>query len=165
MSDPEARERVKSRALDLLARREHSVKELGDKLARRMEDPPETVRAVVEELADKGLVSDERFAGAWARDAVRLKPRAERKIVAELVEKGVPARVAARAVADALAEEETDDRAMAIGLAESYRSRLEGKSVEAQWRRLAGYLQRRGFDNALIYDVCEEMLPDPEPEP
>lgn len=165
MTDPEARERVKARALDLLARREHSVKELGEKLVARMEDSPEIVREVVEELADKGLVSDERYAGAWARDAVRLKPRAERKIVSELVEKGVPAKVAARAVADALAEEEADDRSMAIGLADSYRGRLEGKPAETQWRRLAGYLQRRGFDNALIYDVCEEMLPDPESEP
>lgn len=165
MSDPETRERVEARALDLLARREHSVKELGEKLARRMEAPPEVVREVVEELAGKGLVSDERYAAAWARDAVRLKPRAERKVVAELVESGVPARVAARAVADAFAEEEVDDRSLAIGLAEGYRGRLEGKPPEAQWRRLAGYLQRRGFGNALIYDVCEEMLPDAETEP
>lgn len=161
MSSPEAREKVKARALDLLARREHSVKELGEKLGRRMEVEPEVVREVVEELADKGLVSDERYAEAWARDAVRLKPRAERKVVSELVEKGVPARVAARAVAGAFADEDVDDRALATRLAEAYRSRIEAESGETQWRRLAGYLQRRGFDNALIYDVCEEMLPDP----
>lgn len=161
MSDPEARDRIKSRALDLLARREHSVKELEEKLARRMEAEPEVVREVVEELAAKELVSDARYAGAWARDAVRLKPRAENKIVTELTQKGVPARVAARAVADAFEDEEVDDRALAIRLADGYRSRLEGEKPETQWRRLAGYLQRRGFDNALIYDVCEEMLPDP----
>ncbi len=162
MSGPEARERVKSRALDLLARREHSVKELQQKLDRRMEVPPEVVREVVEELADKELVSDQRYAEAWARDAVRLKPRAEDKIVTELTQKGVPARVAARAVADAFADEGVDDHALAVRLADGYRSRLEGEPAETQWRRLAGYLQRRGFHNALIYDVCEELLPDPE---
>lgn len=165
MTDPAARDRVKARALDLLARREHSVKELGEKLAGRMEADPATVREVVEELAGRGLVSDERFAGAWARDAVRLKPRAERKVVAELVARGVPARIAARAVAEAFADEGVDDRSLAFGLAAGYRGRLEGRPVAARWRRLAGYLQRRGFDNALIYDVCEETLPDPEAEP
>ncbi|MDX1660792.1 MAG: regulatory protein RecX [Gemmatimonadota bacterium] len=164
MIDPEARERVKSRALDLLARREHSVSELEEKLARRMDAEPAVVREVVEELAAKDLVSDERYAGAWARDAVRLKPRAERKIVSELTGKGVPARVAARAVSEAFAEEGVDDRTLAVRLADSYRSRLEGEKPETQWRRLAGYLQRRGFSTALIDDVCEEMLPAPEQE-
>ena len=56
----------------LLARREHSVKELGEKLSRRPGADSDTVREVVQELAAKGLVSDERYAEAWARDAVRL---------------------------------------------------------------------------------------------
>lgn len=162
VDDAAAREAVKERALDLLARREHAVKELAEKLVRRTDADEETVRAVVEELATKGMVSDERFAEAYARDAVRLKPRASRRIVDELVEKGVPARVAAPAVEAAFADEEVDDRALAFRLGQGYRDRLEGKPAAARWRRLAGYLQRRGFPNDLIYEVCDDLLPGVE---
>lgn len=155
------RERIRERALDLLARREHAVTELADKLAARSAAEAGLVREVVEELAAKDLVSDRRFAEAWARDAVRMKPRAERLVVNEIVERGVPARIAAPAVRAAFEEAGVDDRGLAVDLARGYRGRLEGEPVETQWRRLAGYLQRRGFDNALVYDVCQDVLPDP----
>lgn len=163
LTDPATRDALKAKALDLLARREHSVKELGEKLSRRPGADPDTVREVVQELAARELVSDDRYAAAWARDAVRLDPRAERLVVTELVEKGVPAALAARAVRGAFEEEGVDDRSLARSLAEKRLGRLEGLDHAARWRRLAGYLQRRGFDNALVYDVCSEVLPEADP--
>ena len=51
-------------------------------------------------------------------------------------------------------------------IAEAYLPRIAGRAAEARWRRLAGHLQRRGFDNARIYEICAELLPgiDPTPE-
>ena len=121
--DPEARDRVKARALRLLARREHGVRELGEKLLRKPGTDPEDVREVVQELADRELVSDRRYAEAFARD-------------------------------------EVDDDALARRLAEAYLPRLAGLGDDARWRRLAGYLQRRGFDNERIYHVCAALLPE-----
>jgi regulatory protein len=151
---------VKERALRLLARREHGVKELGDKLSKRAGTDPDDVREVVQELADRDLVSDRRYAEAFARDAIRLKPKARRLLVGELVGRGVPAPLAGRAVDAAFAQEEVDDALLARRLAEAYLPRLEGRTVEARWRRLAGYLQRRGFDNERIYAICATLLPE-----
>lgn len=162
--DPEARDRIKERALRLLARREHAVKELGEKLRRKTGTDPEEVRAVVQELADQELVSDRRYAEAFARDAVRLKPRARRLVVGELVEKGVPARVAGGAVDAVFEDEEVDDDALARRVAEAYLPRIEGRSTGTRWRRLAAHLQRRGFANERIYDVCAALLPEPDAE-
>ncbi|MBA3585565.1 MAG: regulatory protein RecX [Gemmatimonadetes bacterium] len=162
--DPKSREQVKERALGLLARREHSVKELGEKLRRRGDADEAVIRAVVGELAGKGLVSDARYAAAFASDAVRLRPRARQRVVSELVGKGVPARTAARAVDAALGEEGVDDASLARRLAEAYRPRLEGEPVATQWRRLAGHLQRRGFTNELVYSVCQDLLGEMDPE-
>lgn len=159
--DPEAMERVRKRALRLLARREHTVRELGEKLTARGEAEEEVVRAVVEELARKDLVSDARYARAYALDAVRMKPRARRRIVSELVDRGVPAANAAGAVDAAFVEEGVDDPALARRLAEAYLPRVADQDDETRWRRVATYLQRRGFDNTLIYDVCREILPEP----
>jgi regulatory protein len=160
--DPAARDRVKARALRLLARREHAVRELGEKLARGAD--PEDVRAVVQELVDRGLVSDRRYAEARARDAIRMKPRARRLLVGELVGKGVPAPVAGRAVDAVFDEEEVDDDALARRVAETYLPRVKGRPTETRWRRLAAHLQRRGFANERIYDVCAALLPEPESE-
>jgi regulatory protein len=158
--DPEALDGLRERALRLLARREHGVKELGDKLMRRAGTHPEDVREVVQQLADRELVSDRRYAEAFARDAVRLKPRARRLLVGELVARGVPAPLAGRSVDAVFAEEEVDDAALAHRLAEAYLPRIEGRSDAARWRRLAGYLQRRGYDNERIYEVCSALLPE-----
>lgn len=162
-SDREAIEAVKSRALDLLARREHGVKELETKLAQRLDHDAETIRRAIGELAGKDLVSDERFAEAYARDAVRLKPKAERRIVAELVERRVPAAIASRAVSRVFADEEVDDADLARRLAETYLPRVEGRATEVAWRRLGRYLTGRGFSATLAYDLCEELLPESDP--
>jgi regulatory protein len=158
--DPDALDRIRERALRLLARREHGVKELGDKLMRRAGTHPEDVREVVQELADRELVSDGRYAEAFARDAVRLKPRARRLLVGELVGRGVPAPLAGRSVDAVFAEEEVDDAALARRLAEAYLPRIAGRTDAVRWRRLAGYLQRRGYDNERIYEVCSAVLPE-----
>jgi regulatory protein len=158
--DPEARDRVKDRALRLLARREHGVRELGEKLLRKAGTDPDDVREVVQELADRELVSDRRYAEAFARDAIRLKPRARRLLVGELVGRGVPATLAGRSVDAVFAEEEVDDGSLARRIAETYLPRIEGRADDARWRRLAGYLQRRGYDNERIYEVCSALLPE-----
>jgi regulatory protein len=154
---------VKARALRLLARREHGVRELGEKLLRKAGTDSGDVRAVVQELVDRGLLSDARYAEAFARDAVRLRPRARRQLVGELVGRGVPAPVAGRSVDAAFADEAVDDDALARGLAEAYLPRLAGRPADVRWRRLAAYLQRRGFDNQRIYAVCARLLPDVDP--
>lgn len=159
--DPRARAAVETRALDLLARREHTVGELAAKLQRRGDADQAVVRAVVQELADKGLVSDTRYATAYARDAVRLKPRARLRLVTELVEKGVPAPTAAVAVDRAFEEEEVDDEALARRLAEAFLPRVADADSTTRWRRLGAYLTRRGFGGELVYEVCETLLPRP----
>lgn len=113
-------------------------------------------------MASKELVSDVRYASAYALDSVRLKPRARQRVVSELVEKGVPARTAARAVEGVFLDESVDDGDLARRVAKRYLPRVQDKPNETRWRRLAGHLQRRGFANALIYDVCRELLPEPE---
>jgi SOS response regulatory protein OraA/RecX len=72
----------------------------------------------------------------------------------------VPAPLAGRSVDAAFEDEGVDDDALARRLARAYLPRLEGRSDEARWRRLAGYLQRRGFDNERIYHVCAALLPE-----
>ena len=64
---------VRRAAMDLLARREHSVEELRQKLARRFGRDQELDQVIVEQLdrlVDEGLLSDSRFAAAMLRQLV-----------------------------------------------------------------------------------------------
>ena len=60
---------IRLKAMDLLARREHSVKELLKKLSDRFEEP-ELIIKVVDQLAQDNLVSNSRFAEMYVRSRV-----------------------------------------------------------------------------------------------
>ena len=53
-------------AMNLLARREHSQRELSEKLSKRFAEP-ELIEDVLVALADEGLQSDQRFAESFVR--------------------------------------------------------------------------------------------------
>jgi len=74
-------------AMNLLARREHSVAELKTKLAVR-ELSPEDIDEAVDKLIREGLVSDERFAEAFVAYRMR-RGQGPVRIRAELVQRGV----------------------------------------------------------------------------
>ena len=158
--EKQVRDHVQRRALALLARREHTIRELEQKLTRRLDAEPGVVRSVVQALADRDLVSDERYATAFARDAVRMKPRSAGRLERELAERGVPERVAGAAVRSVFDDLEVDDARLAARAADAYHPRVAAAPVATRWRRLAAHLQRRGFANSLIYDICAARLPE-----
>jgi regulatory protein len=60
---------VRLKAMDLLARREHSVKELVRKLSERYETP-ELIVTAVSQLVEDNLVSDSRFAEMYVKSLI-----------------------------------------------------------------------------------------------
>ncbi len=54
-------------SLGIMARREHSVRELKDKLAKRFPEDESEIDKVILRLQDLGLQSDSRFAELWFR--------------------------------------------------------------------------------------------------
>ena len=80
-------QKIRTRALNLLARREHSYRELYQKLIRAESDPQE-INDVLADLVTNHSLSDERFAQSY------LRVRAEKgfgpeRIRAELLQRGV----------------------------------------------------------------------------
>ena len=78
---------LRHKAMDLLARREHAVAELVQKLISKGH-PAEQVQAVVAELQGDGLVSDARFTEAFIRNRTQ-RGYGPTRIQAELRERGV----------------------------------------------------------------------------
>lgn len=136
-----------SRAVALLARRDHSRAELARKLARyNVEggDPAELER-VLDELARTGLLSDARFAGAVSRS--RAQRFGDARIRYDLRHFGIADEVTMAALSELAGSE--PQRARAV---RSKRFTALPTST-AERAKQARFLQSRGFSLETIYQV------------
>jgi regulatory protein len=142
-SPPASAAELKARALRYLARREHSRAELARKLAPHAESR-ETLDALLDQLASKKQLSDERYAEERARSLARKYGTA--KIRHDLRSKGIAEEIVARTCAgDELA------RARAI-LSRKYRDPANTREERA---RRARFLQSRGFSIDVIVRLLD----------
>ncbi len=93
---------LRERALAMLARREHGRAELARKLAAHAESA-EQIEALLDQLAARGWLSEQRF--AESRATVLARKFGSRKIEYDLRSRGVAAEVVERTVDEARAKE------------------------------------------------------------
>jgi regulatory protein len=144
---------LKSKALRMLATREHSRAELKRKLSAKAEEGDD-VEAVLERMAETGLQSDERFAESYVRSrAARLGTS---RLQYELVKRGVTQEVAASALSEVLEESELT-RARGVWL------KKFGQPPEdrQEWARQARFLQSRGFSAEVIRKLLRDGFDEP----
>ena len=79
--------RAKEKALWLLSYREHSKKELEDKIRRTADET--SAQKAVDRMEELGLVDDERFARHYAEKLLNSKHMSKRGIAFELTRKGI----------------------------------------------------------------------------
>lgn len=79
--------RAKEKALCLISYRDHSKKELTDKIKRTCDE--ESAEKAVERMEELGLVNDENFARRYAEQLLFSKHNAPRGAVRQLVQKGI----------------------------------------------------------------------------
>ena len=78
---------IRNSALGLLARREHSRRELADKLMRRTRDLGQ-VESLLDQLYEQGLQSDSRFAESFVRSRIS-RGQGPNRIQQDLRQRGV----------------------------------------------------------------------------
>ncbi|HXZ51542.1 MAG TPA: recombination regulator RecX [Burkholderiales bacterium] len=138
---PASAAELKTRALRLLARREHSRAQLACKLAPHAESR-EALEGLLDELERKKQLSDERYAEARAHQLARKYGAA--RIEQDLRAQGVAEDTAENLAAGARAGEL--ERARAI-LARKYGTPAD---TPAERARRARFLQSRGFSHDVI---------------
>jgi len=138
MDGPDTPAALKARALRHLARREHSRAELSRKLAPRAESP-EALEQLLDALAAKKQLSDERYAELRAHQLSRKYGAA--RIRVDLKAKGVGQEIIGRVCTAGELE-----RASAI-LQRKYRTAAASREERARRMR---FLQQRGFSHDTI---------------
>ncbi len=147
--EPDTPAALKARALRHLARREHSRAELARKLAPHAISS-EALENLLQELAQKKQLSDERYAEARAHQL-------SRKYGAARIRQDLKARGIADALADRLSSEGDLEKAKAI-LARKYRHPATTREEKAKRMR---FLQSRGFSHDIIRSALNSRT---EPE-
>jgi regulatory protein len=142
---------LRERALRLLARREHSLAELGRKLAAHV-TPEDDLEALVEDLLRRKLLSDERYAESRVHSLSRKFGAA--RIAHELRAKGIDKGLAERASGAARATEV--ERAREIW---RRKFRVAPKTREERVRQMR-FLQSRGFSFDAIRAVVGALGED-----
>jgi regulatory protein len=134
-------ERAKDRALRLLSVRSRSHAELFRRLRMAGFAEPD-IDSTLADLETVGLIDDERFARELAAHEVGGRLAGRRAALSSLRKAGLSRDLAERAVDEASGE---DEEARAEELARSRIGRLRNLPPDAAYRRLLGFLQRRGY--------------------
>ena len=157
-ADPESVARLI--CLRLLTAAPRTRAQLADALKRRAV-PPEAAEAVLSRFTEVGLIDDGMFASAWVETRHRGRGLGRRALVAELDRRGVAKDDIDAAVGQLTPEME---RAAALALVERRLSSTAGQPRQAQVRKLAGMLARKGYSPGLAYSVVREALDQAGPE-
>jgi len=139
--------------LQLLGRRELSVKQLRARLLDR-DHSPEDVDRAIGLLLENHALDDARVAAAYVRTALAVKGRGRLRIRRELQEMGIESGVASAALAEAFGD--VDERAM---VRDALAKKLRGKKIAtpADQARMFQYLLRQGFSPDTVTAVLRDV--------
>lgn len=152
------------RAISFLTVRPRSTAEVRQRLGRYRSRQDERLTTahidwITDKLIDQGYLNDEEFARYWVEQRNRFKPRSPRALRYELRGKGIADRIIERAVDGTV---DAKDAAMRAALSKA-RS-LNRTDPEGFRRKLAGFLQRRGFAWPVVREVIDEIWEREDPD-
>jgi len=126
-----------NKALDILSRREHSEKELTNKLLKKF-DNAKTIDLVIQNLVDKNLVNDHRYTESYIA-ARKRKGFGPKKIMYELISRGVSEAIALQAI-------DTEGEWKAAALKVFNKKFKQGVGIDfKEVNKQKAFLQNRGF--------------------
>jgi regulatory protein len=133
------------RALNMLALRARSSRELRRQLVRKGE-PADQVDAAIVRLHAAGFLDDGAFARQFARSKALGAGMSRRRIQQELGRRGVAREVGDDAIADVFEEEQLDESRVVEQAARKKLRSLKNLDAATRTRRLYAFLARRGYD-------------------
>jgi regulatory protein len=144
---------IRAECLQLLTGREHSRKELLQKLAAKG-FAKERIDPILDELAEEGWQSDARYAESYARSRI-LKGYGPTFIAYELRQKGIDLGNLPSFDLEALAESVAGGWEALIGQVYSKKYGNAPAPSRNEWAKRSRFLQQRGFTHAMIADLLK----------
>jgi len=152
MPDQEAFKTAKSQAFKYLSYRDRSKKEVALHLEKKGHSPS-VIQTTLQELEKLNYINDQRFSMEWGRWRVEVKRFGKKRLQHELSAKGVSSSIIETTLTDLYDSHPEQD--LALACANKKMASLHGLEPEKKSRRLAQYLQRRGFSADIIYETLK----------
>ena len=147
---------VKSLALRYLAYRERSEKEVFDYLIKK-KFPQEIIEQTFGYLRRLNYLNDERFARYFAITRNRSKLEGKHRVQRELESKGIANELAIRTVHELYTE--INEEELADACAKKKLRSLQKWDIPIQRRKLARFLERKGFSAHIILKMVNHFTP------
>lgn len=157
MSEPKELKRAQACALRYLSYRDRSEFEVSTRLSQK-EFPQNLIQETIDWLTGLGYLNDERFALAWSRSRVSTKKFGEYRLRRELSAKGLATETIEKALRIVYSESNEWDLAQAC--AQKKLSHLKGIDLKSKSRRLAQFLQRKGFASETVFKTVKKLIPN-----
>ncbi len=148
------KKRAKQKAFRYLARRDHSEKELSDKLRRKGFREP-TIINLIEDLKQSQFINDGTFSRQFARNKIIQKPVGRRNLAFSLKQKGI-----SEDILEATLDEiytEYDEKELALCLAKQKLKTIKNQVPIKAKKRIGDLLFRRGFNWEIVEQVFEKI--------
>jgi len=151
------RAKAYDQAVRFLAVRPRSVWEVRQKLERYRSRQKESLAEahidwVTEKLLAQGYLNDEEFARFWVEQRNQFKPLAPRALRYELLRKGIPENTI-----ESVLDGAVDAESAALQAARSKARRMQRLNEEDFRKKMAAFLQRRGFSWPVVRDVLDKL--------
>ncbi|MDA0692747.1 MAG: regulatory protein RecX [Nitrospinae bacterium] len=157
MLDPDELKKAQSTALKYLSYRDRSEFEIRERLGQK-DFPQATVQETVSWLNRLGYLNDGRFALNWSRSRISTKKFGEYRLRRELSAKGLTTETIDQTMQ--VVYSEFSEWELAQSLAQKKLSQLKGVDPKSKSRRLAQYLQRKGFPSDTVFKTVNQLIPN-----
>ena len=151
----EEQNKVINHALNLLSFRQRSEKEIYTALKRKDYDEI-YIENAIDYCRRQKFLDDRAFAKAFIKDKLNLNQLGEQRIKYELQRKGVSQNI----IDDVLVLDRDDQYEAAFKLAEKKLPSYRNDDRNAAYRKLSGFLQRKGYSFEIVSKVVKEILKD-----
>lgn len=144
--------RANNVALRFLGYRQRAEKEIRDRLYKDDFDE-DIIENTLDYLRRNQLLNDLEFAKSFMKDKINLSNHGPQKIRYELYQKGID-----KEIIDQVLEMDDSEYDRCLEAAEKKVTSYRKDDYQARYRKLSGFLQRRGFSFSVIKDVLNEVL-------
>ena len=142
------RETAFQKAVNLLNYRPRSEAEIRERL-RKYDVDDETSDAILDRMRQSNLVDDRKFAENWVENRSEFSPRGHRALQYELRQKKIKQAIIDEVLAS------IDEHSLALDAARQKIHRLKNLEKRDYYKKLGGFLSRRGFSYDVISPVIE----------
>ena len=143
-------------ALRLLSYKMRTEKEIWNRMIEK-EYPREVIEATIDYLKELKYIDDEEYARKFIKDKVNLKNIGKERIKRELFNKGIDSKTVNIELEELVDNEEQYDKAMELAV-KKLNTTYKNDDKNARYRKLGGFLQRRGYSMDIVMKILRETL-------